>query len=57
MISDVWSWTEAELTGQLGALSAANRAPAIYRMLHDSYRARPAFDEPTAGVFYELQRR
>ena len=57
VVSDVWTWNEAELTGQLGALSAANRAPAIYRMLHDSYRARPVFTEPTAGTFYELRRR
>jgi hypothetical protein len=57
VISDVWTWNEAELTGQLGALSAANRAPVIYRMLHDSYQARPVFDEPTAGAFYELRRR
>ena len=57
VISDVWTWNEAELTGQLGALSAAERAPAIYRMLHDSYRARQVFAEPTAGTFYELRRR
>ena len=57
VISDVWTWNEAELTGQLGALSAAERAPAIYRMLHDSYRARPVFAEPTAGTYYELRRR
>ena len=44
VVSDVWTWNEAELTGQLGALSAAERAPAIYRMLHDNYRARPVFD-------------
>jgi hypothetical protein len=57
VISDVWTWNEAELTGQLGALSAAKRAPAIYRMLHDGYRARQVFAEPTAGTFYELRRR
>ena len=57
VVSDVWTWNEAELTGQLGALSAAERAPAIYRMLHDSYRARQVFAEPTAGTFYELRRR
>jgi hypothetical protein len=57
VVSDVWTWNEAELAGQLGALSAAERAPAIYRMLHDSYRARQVFAEPTAGTFYELRRR
>jgi hypothetical protein len=57
VISDVWNWSEAELTGQLGALSAANRASAIWRMLHDNYQAEPAFNEPTAGAFYELRRK
>jgi hypothetical protein len=57
VISDVWTWTEAELAGQLGALSAANRASAIYRMLHDNYRAQPAFSDATAGNYYELRRR
>ena len=57
VISDVWTWNEAELAGQLGALSAANRASAIYRMLHDNYRAQPAFSDATAGNYYELRRR
>ena len=57
VISDVWSWTEAELAGQLGGLSAANRAAAIYAMLHDNYRAEPAFSDPVAGTYYELRRR
>ncbi len=57
VISDVWTWNEAELTGQLGALSAADRASAIWRMLHDNYRAVPAFSDPTAGTYYELRRR
>jgi hypothetical protein len=56
-VSDVWSWTPEELAGQLGGLSAANRAAAIHRMLHDSYDARPAFSDPTAGTYYELRRR
>ena len=57
IISGVWIWNEAELTGQLGALSAANRAPAIYRMLHDNYEAQPVFDDPAAGSYYVLRRR
>jgi hypothetical protein len=57
VISDVWTWNEAELTGQLGALSAANRASAIWQMLHDNYRAELAFSDPAAGNYYELQRR
>ena len=56
-ISDVWNWSADELVGQLGALSAANRAAAIYRMLHDNYEAQPAFSDPTAGPYYELRRR
>jgi hypothetical protein len=57
VISDVWMWNEAELAGQLGALSAANRAAAIWRMLHDNYAAEPAFSDPVAGRYYELRRR
>lgn len=57
VISDVWTWTEAELAGQLGGLSAANRAPAIHRMLHENYRAVPAFSDPMAGNYYELRPR
>jgi len=56
VISDVWTWNLAELTGQLGALSAADRAPAIYRMLHDGYQAQRAFSDPMAGEFYELRK-
>jgi hypothetical protein len=57
VISDVWTWTEAELAGQLGALSAADRASAIWRMLHDNYRAERAFSDPVAGNYYELRRK
>jgi hypothetical protein len=57
VVSDVWRWSLGELTGQLGALSAADRAPAIYRMLHDNYQAEPAFDDLAAGTYYELRRR
>jgi hypothetical protein len=57
VISDVWTWSEAELAGQLGGLSAANRAGAIWRMLHESYTAEPAFSDPVAGSYYELRRR
>ncbi len=57
VISGVWTWSLAELTGQLGGLSAANRAPAIYRMLRDNYTAQPIFSDPVAGAYYELSRR
>jgi hypothetical protein len=56
-ISDVWRWSPEELAEQLGGLSAANRATAIYKMLHDNYDARPAFSDPMAGAYYELSRR
>ena len=56
-VSDVWTWSAAELAGQLGGLSAANRAAAIHAMLHDNYDAQPVFSDPTAGAYYELRRR
>ena len=56
-VSDVWSWSPDELAGQLGGLSAADRATAIYGMLHDNYEAQPAFSDPVAGTYYELRRR
>ena len=56
-ISDVWRWSADDLAGQLGGLSAANRAGAIYRMLHDSYDAERVFSDPVAGTYYELRRR
>ncbi len=57
IVSDVWSWSPDELKGQLGGLSAAGRADAIYRMLHDNYDARPVLSDPMAGRYYELRRR
>lgn len=57
VVSDVWTWDAATLAGQLGALSAANRAPAIHTMMHGAYEATPAFSEPFAGTYYELHRR
>jgi hypothetical protein len=57
VISDVWRWSREQLAGQLGGLSAANRADAIYNMLHRSYDARPVFSDPMAGTYYELERK
>ena len=57
VVSDVWSWSSDELAGQLGGLSAADRATAIYRMLHDNYEAQPTFSDPVAGPYYELRPR
>ncbi|WP_428663809.1 hypothetical protein [Reyranella sp.] len=55
VISDVWTWSVAELAAQLSGLSAANRAPAIHAMLHDTYDATPVLDVPTVGTYYELR--
>jgi hypothetical protein len=56
-ISDVWRWSPDELAGQLGGLSAANRAGAIHSMLHDNYDAERVFSAPVAGTYYALRRR
>ncbi len=56
-VSDVWNWSVDELAGQLGGLAAADRAPAIHRMLHDNFEARRVFSDPAAGTYYELLRR
>ncbi len=56
-VSDVWAWNVDHLAGQLGILSAANRAAAIHAMLHANYQATPVFSEPTVGTYYELRRR
>lgn len=57
LITDVWAWSVDELTGQLGGLSAAARAPAIYAALHDNYQAAPVFSSEIAGTYYELRRK
>jgi hypothetical protein len=55
VISDVWTWDVATLAGKLAGLSAANRAAAIYAVLHDNYQAKPALELPSVGSYYELQ--
>ncbi len=57
VIDNVWEWSEAELAKQLGTLSAADRAPALHRMLHDDYEADPAFTEKSVGTYYDLRRK
>jgi hypothetical protein len=57
VISDVWNWSPQKLAGELAALSAADRADAIYRMLHDNYDAEPVFEDAWAGPYYALRRR
>jgi hypothetical protein len=55
VISDVWTWSVEELAQQLSGLSAANRAPAIYAMLHDNFGATPVLGVPGVGTYYELR--
>lgn len=57
IISDMWSWPPDVLAAHLGTVAAAGRTDAIYRMLHDDFRANEVFRDPMAGTFYELRRR
>ncbi len=57
VISDAWTWSEVELAGQLGGLSAAAHAPAIHRMLHGDYEATPVLSDKAVGTYYELRRK
>jgi hypothetical protein len=56
VVSDVWRWSEAELRDALAALSAADRAPALYSLLHDNFDATPVLEVPSVGTYYELRR-
>jgi hypothetical protein len=55
VVSDVWRWSEAELRDALAALSAADRASALYAMLHDNFDATPVLEVPAVGTYYELR--
>ena len=55
--SNFWDWDVTELASQLSSLSAANRAPAIYKMLHENYQASPVFYARGVAIYFELQRR
>ncbi len=57
VVSEMWSWSPDVLAAFLGTVAASGRADAIYRMLHDDFRATEAFSDPVAGTYYELQRR
>ncbi len=57
VVSDMWAWPPDVLAAYLGTVAAAGRTDAIYRMLHDDFRATEAFSDPIAGTYYELQRR
>jgi len=55
VVSDVWRWNEAELRDALAALSAADRASALYSVLHDNFDATPVLEVPSVGTYYELR--
>ena len=57
VVSDMWSWRPDVLAAYLGTVAASDRSDAIYRMLHDDFRANEVFRDPMAGTYYELQRR
>lgn len=57
IVSDLWTWPPDVLASYLGGVAASGRTDAIYRMLHDDFRATEAFKDPIAGTYYELQRR
>ncbi|WP_289294561.1 hypothetical protein [uncultured Reyranella sp.] len=57
VVSDMWSWPPDVLAAYLGTVAASGRTDAIYRMLHDDFRATEAFHDPIAGTYFELQRR
>lgn len=57
IVSDMWAWSQDVLAAYLGTVAAAGRSAAIYRMLHDDFRATEVFRDPVAGAYYELQRR
>jgi hypothetical protein len=56
-VDEVWGWGVDELAGHLAGLVAADRAPAIWSMLHDNYEATPVYTDPMLGPFWELRRR
>lgn len=57
IVSDMWGWPPDVLAAYLGTVAASGRSDAIYRMLHDDFRATEVFRDPIAGTYYELQRR
>ncbi len=57
VVSDMWAWPPDVLAAYLGTVAAAGRTDAIYRMLHDDFRATEVFRDSIAGTYYELQRR
>ena len=56
-VDELWGWSPEELAGRLAGLVAADRAPALWAMLHDNYDATPVYTDPMLGPFWEMRRK
>ncbi len=56
-VDEVWGWSVDQLAGHLAGLVAADRAPAIWSMLHDNFEATPVYTDPMLGPFWEIRRK
>jgi hypothetical protein len=56
LISQQWELDEPGLATTIGTLSNQSHTGAIWRMLHNRYRAEKAFEDPLGGRFYHLRR-
>jgi hypothetical protein len=57
VISQQWELDQAHLAATIAILSNQSHSGALWRMLHDRYRAELAFDDPLAGHYYSLFRK
>jgi hypothetical protein len=57
LANSVWDTDEALLADGLATIADAEKASAIYRMLHDNYVGTLSFTDPTAGRYYRLTRK
>ncbi len=56
LISQQWELDEAGLQATISILNNQSHTGPIWHLLHERYRAEPAFDDPVAGRFYRLHR-
>ena len=56
LISQQWELDEAGLQATISILNNQSHTGPIWHLLHERYRAEPAFDDPVAGRFYRLRR-
>lgn len=54
LISQQWELDEAGLQATISILNNQSHTGPIWHLLHERYRAEPAFDDPVAGRFYRL---